>query len=1105
MPNFLTDEDKQNDVIENFANFSTYFRGFEQNRKNMYSLEEKSTAIAYRCVNQNLPKFLDNAKTFEKYKDSVSKIWLDEIDEAFEFINGIKSRDIFYVDYFSFVLSQRGIDKYNSIIGGYTMSDGRKIQGLNEKINLYNQTVTKEHKIPKFKMLFKQILSDRESVSFIPEKFENDNEVLHAINIYFSEKLDIGKIADIFKDFNAYDNDKIYISAGAPVTDISKKLFGDWSLIEEAWNNEYDAEHIKKNPKNYEAYCEKRKAEFKANKSFSISVLQSLCEKITSAEVNYDGSIKEYYCTAVSDMTDKIVKLCSEADTLLTTPYEFKKHLSVNEEAVSKIKNLLDAVKDLERLLKSLEGNGEESDKDELFYGEFSEAYAPFKDMDKLYDKVRNYITQKPYSNNKIKLNFGNPQLLGGWDKNKEPDYRCVLLTKDDNFYLAVMNKSSNKIFIDYPQTENSNDCYRKIDYKLLPGPNKMLPKVFFANSNINYYAPNEKILRIRKKESFKKGDNFNIDDCHELIDFFKASIEKHPDWRDFGFKFKDTNDYKDIGEFYNDVKNQGYSIKLQNVDSSYIDEKVDSGQLYLFQIYNKDFSKNKKAVGTDNLHTMYFKMLFNEENLKNVVYKLNGEAEMFYRRKSINDDEKIVHQANQPIENKNPLSENKTTTFDYDIIKDRRYTEDKFMLHIPITMNFQAPGIKNINEKVRRAIVESKENYVIGIDRGERNLIYVCVINSRGEIVEQFSLNEIVNEYKGKTYKTDYNSALEKRSAEMTSSRKNWTQIESIKELKEGYISQVVRKICNLVKKYDAVIAMENLNSGFKNSRKKVEKQVYQKFEKMLIDKLNYMVDKKDGIDELGGLLNAYQLTNKFESFEKMTVQNGFIFYIPAWLTSKIDPSTGFTNLLDTRYRNVEASKSFISSFDDIRYNAQDEYFEFDMDYTKFPKGVTSYKKKWTLCSYGDRVKTYRSLEHNNQFVDEDISLTDEFINLFNEYGVDYKNEALKESILSLNEKNFFKKLMKLIGLTTHMRNSKTSDTTVDYIISPVKNSDGYFYDSRKAGNNLPQDADANGAYNIARKAMWAIEKFKEADFEDVPKVKISIKNSEWLEYAQK
>jgi len=39
----------------------------------------------------------------------------------------------------------------------------------------------------------------------------------------------------------------------------------------------------------------------------------------------------------------------------------------------------------------------------------------------------------------------------------------------------------------------------------------------------------------------------------------------------------------------------------------------------------------------------------------------------------------------------------------DYDIIKDKRYTLDKFQFHVPITMNFKADGILNINPRVNK------------------------------------------------------------------------------------------------------------------------------------------------------------------------------------------------------------------------------------------------------------------------------------------------------------------------------------------------------------------------------------------------------------------
>ena len=87
------------------------------------------------------------------------------------------------------------------------------------------------------------------------------------------------------------------------------------------------------------------------------------------------------------------------------------------------------------------------------------------------------------------------------------------------------------------------------------------------------------------------------------------------------------------------------------------------------------------------------------------------------------------------------------------------------------------------------------------------------------------------------------------------------------------------------------------------------------------------------------------------------------------------------------------------------------------------------------------------------------------------------------------------------MLHLTLQMRNSITG-TETDYLISPVMNAKGEFYDSRACGKNLPENADANGAYNIARKGLWVIEQIKHAD--DLTKIKLAISNKEWMRFAQ-
>ena len=1093
-------------LIEEFKNFTTYFTGFHENRKNMYSEEEKSTSIAYRLINENLPKFIDNISTFEKVRNtSIENDFNTIYSELEEYLNVVSIEEIFNLNYFTEVLTQTQIDVYNAIIGGKSFDDGRKIKGLNEYINLYNQTQKdKTKRLPKLKVLFKQILSDRNAISYIPEEFKNDNEVLNSIEkvyqdlnqeVFNKKKEGEYSLKELLLHIKEFELDKIYLRNDLSLTDISKKHLGDWGIINKAIANQYIKENPKKTKDKQEKYDEKIKKYLNSFDSFSIQFINDCLEDKTK-------KVEDYFiqCKNKDDknLFEQIEIYYNGIKDLLNTDYPENKQLSQDKESVEKIKLFLDSIKELQWFIKPFLEKGEVAEKDEKFYGEFSSMWKLLDDsITPLYNKVRNYMTKKPYSQEKIKLNFENSTLLDGWDVNKESDNASIILRKDGLYYLGIMNKKHNRIF-DNKNIKTNGVCYEKMDYKLLPGANKMLPKVFFSKSRIDEFSPSEKLLENYKNDTHKKGDTFNINDCRDLIDFYKSSIQKHEDWKKFNFKFSDTKTYNDLSGFYREVEQQGYKITFRNVSEEYINTLVEEGKLYLFQIYNKDFSPNSK--GTPNMHTLYWKMLFDEENLKNVVYKLNGQAEVFFRKSSIKDENKIIHKANSPILNKNEKNHKKESLFDYDLIKDKRYTIDKFQFHVPITINFKAIGSENINPNVNQYIKENKVKHIIGIDRGERHLLYLSLIDLKGNIIKQFSLNEIRNEYKGETYKTNYHDLLNKKEVDRDEARKNWQTIENIKELKEGYLSQVIHKISQLMVEYNAIVVLEDLNFGFMRGRQKVEKQVYQKFEKMLIDKLNYLVDKKKTPQEEGGLLNAYQLTSKFESFQKLGKQSGFLFYVPAWNTSKIDPTTGFVNLFDTRYENIDKSIEFFGKFSSIEYNKAKDYFEFEFDYSKYTTKADGTKTSWTICTNSTRIETFRNTEKNSQWDSKEIVLSQAFKDLFDKYKINYSSN-LKASILSQDKKEFFEELLHLLKLTLQMRNSKTG-TDIDYLISPVANNKGVFYDSRVVNDTLPKDADANGAYNIARKGLWVIDQIKKT--EDLKNLKLAISNKEWLSYVQ-
>lgn len=1128
-----TIEDKK--LVEEFENFTTYFTGFHENRKNMYSAEDKSTAIAYRLIHQNLPTFIDNMRSFEKVsispvKDKFKNMLSDT--ELGPIIQVLDVEDVFALEYFNETLTQIGIDKYNQFIGGYTSEDGKvKIKGLNEYINLYNQTAKKEDRLPKLKPLYKQILSDRSTASFIAEEFEEDTDVLESIEKMYQEineqvlnKKLKGEhsLKELLQNLSDFDLTKVYLRNDTCITDISQSLFGDYSVIKKAIATWFDQNYKGKAIRGSEKFEEEQKKFLSSHDSYSIGFINACLELLD--ETKYHVKIEDLY-KQLGEVSKNVFDLLEEryksVSDLLNTPYSKDKNLAQDQYNVDKIKEFLDSIKAIQWFIKPLMGKGNEAEKDERFYGEFSVLWNTLDQITPLYNKVRNYMTRKPYSTEKIKLNFENSTLMDGWDVNKEDANTSILFSKGNNYYLGVMDKKHNRIFQNLP-IANTVEVYQKVNYKLLPGASKMLPKVFFSAKNISYFNPSEKIISIRNhgthtkngkpQDGYEKKD-FNLNDCRSMIDFYKSSIEKHEEWRNFNFEFIPTSGYNSIDEFYSQVEAQGYNLSYTNIDDSYISKMVDEGKLYLFQIYNKDFSTHSK--GTPNMHTLYWKMLFDANNLKDVVYKLNGQAEVFYRKASIKNEDKVVHKAQKEIDNKNEETKKSKaqSVFEYDIVKDRRYTVDKFQFHVPITMNFKARGLNNINPTVNQFLQKERDVHIIGIDRGERHLLYLTLIDSKGNIKQQFSLNEIVNEYQGKNYKTNYHALLDSREGTRDEARKNWKTIETIKELKEGYLSQVIHKISEMMVEYNAIVVLEDLNMGFMRGRQKVEKQVYQKFEKMLIDKLNYLVDKKKDAAELGGTLKAYQLTNKFESFQKMGKQNGFLFYVPAWNTSKMDPVTGFVNLFDTRYENMEKAKSFFGKFDTISYNASKRYFEFSFDYNKFTAKAEGTQTHWTLCTNHQRIETYRNPAKNNNWDHREIVLTDAFIKLFEQYNIAYQNkEDLKKGIDKQSEKAFFEQLLHLLKLTLQMRNSIT-DTEIDYLISPVLNSKGEFYDSRKEQkkgkdvndnwiSNLPVDADANGAYNIARKGMWVIEQIKQAN--DLKKLKLAISNKEWLGFVQ-
>ncbi|GEM_PF-226929 len=1207
LPNFVSEEERV--VVNKFSKFTTYFDAFNDNRKNLYSGDAKSGTIAYRLIHENLPMFLDNIASFNKISETgVNKYFSDIENEFTAILYEMHLSDLFQIDYFNNTLTQKKIDNYNYIVGA-----------VNKAVNLYKQQ-HKTVRVPLLKTLHKMILSERVTPSWLPERFESDEEMLTAIKETYESLKDVlvggndDSLRNLLLNIDNFDLEHIYIANDSGLTSISQQIFGYYDTYTLAIKDQLQRENpaTKKQRENPATKKQRENPNlnddcidklYKKEGSFSIAYLNRLVDTKEHITINEYYRLLGSYCREEGKRKDDFFKQIDGAysDMLYLFSTEHGE-IAQSDSDTAVVQQLLEAYKGLQRFIKPLLGHGDEADKDNEFDAKLRKVWDELNIITPLYDKVRNWLSRKIYNPEKIKLYFeNNGKLLSGWsdsqtEKDNGTQYGGYIFRKKNeigeyDFYLGISTDA--KLFRRDETICYEDGMYERFDYYHLK-PTTLLGKSYIGNygedSNAVLSAFKNAVTKLHLEKKLVPKDNEkvptylkrfkqyyadfyqilmnddivvnankreNSQDSEEVLSAFKNAVtklhlekklvpkdnEKVPTYLK-RLKQKYANFYQilmndvnvvdayksmkqhilatlaslirvpaaielaaqtdlDIDELIDEIMNlPSESFGYFPVATAAIEEanKREKKPLLLFKMSNKDLSYAaksseglRKSRGTENLHTMYLKALL---GMTQNVFSI-GSGMVFFRHKTKGLAETTArHKANEFVANKNKLNDKKKSIFAYEIVKNKRFTVDKYLFKLSVKLNYSQPNNNKIdvNSEVREIISNGGIKHIIGIDRGERNLLYLSLIDLKGNIVMQKSLNILKDDHNAKG--TDYKGLLTEREGERQDARRNWKKIANIKDLKRGYLSQVVHIISKMLVEYNAIVVLEDLNPGFIRGRQKIERNVYEQFERMLIDKLNFYVDKHKDINEVGGLLHAFQLTSEFKKFKKSEYQNGCLFYIPAWKTSKIDPATGFANLLDTRYTNADKALEFFRKFDAIRYNEEKDWFEFEFDYDKFTQKAHGTRTKWILCTHGKRLRFKR----NSTRVQEVVVLTDEFKKILGEAGIDI-HVNLKEAICNLEGKKNLEPLMQFMKLLLQLRNSKAG-TDEDYILSPVADENGIFYDSRSCGEQLPENADANGAYNIARKGLMLIRQIKEA--KELDKVKFDISNKAWLNFAQ-
>lgn len=1114
--------------VKDITGFYSYFKNYNTNRANYYEYKtEKATAIATRIVNDNLPKFCDNVIRFEKNKEDYLSIYSWLKSKNIETLikdsdgNSIEVQNIdcakFDISEYNKCLTQTGIDEYNKLINNYNLL-----------INLYNQSLKqhegKTNKLNEFSPLHKQIGSEKSSSKYISliadfEKDIPDSLKLNKNEIYSVEELlkttystgkkyfELGQNNIItipsFMSFlkNCKDWRGIYWSKNA-VTTVSSLYFSNWHYVLDKLKDYNNCASFNKN----------REEQIELNEAIELSGLFEILDSeapqfmFKQSVIEKENPIFDY---SLSTSTNLINLICAEIEEninyfltkseniLSLQKFREENHLEDNN-TIKQIKDWFDALKSIMHKIQffsvrknKIKGSTPNHYVDCALNDILFNADA---DWNRWYDLIRNYLTKKPQEDTKekkLKLNFGAPEFLQGWSEGQESKKRGVILKYDNDYYVCILKKTSifniskaNSIYV------NNSNAYRlilrSISFQTISGQG------FVSKYGIKY------------SEMGEKAPMKAVECLQQFI--AEKYIEKYPK-----LEAITTKKFKSKKEFDDKLKTllaESYFCQFTPIDWNKVNEYEQKGELFLFKISSKDFKE--KSSGKKDLQTIYWEdilsgdsshrlcggaEIFMREAIGGVPYKHNKD-EYFVNKKDVNGNsipdkiyKEIFHYVNNSNKDNCKLSDKAriyisdglaiVKKVNFDIIKDKRFYERKYFFHCPVELNYKAPDFTT-TQIINETIQKNNKIRFIGIDRGEKHLVYSCIIDSDCNIIECHH-HDVING-------TNYVEKLEDKANSRIIAKKNWQQQDSIKKLKSGYISQVVHQIVSKAIKDDegtinpnSYIVLEDLNARMmQNRHQKFEKSTYKDLETALAKKLNFVVDK-DIQTGIGSVSNALQLAPAVNNYDEIkgVKQHGIMLYTRANYTSITDPSTGWRKTIYIRNGSENDIKNQImSAFTDFGFDGTDYYF----DYIE-----PTANKRWRLYSgnYGKEFDRFRNkiekkTDYNIWVAEERkyLYILDELFAKFDKTK-SFKKQIEKGIPLSKTDSinGVWQSLRYVIDLIQQIRNDGINSNDKNYLLSPVRDKKGVHFDTRNTNNqgNLKfiVDADANGAYNIAHKGL--------------------------------
>lgn len=1167
-------EDELKKHLSRLKGFWGYLDGYNTNRENYYITDkEASTAVATRIVHENLPIFCDNILRFENCREEYLGVYryLEDIDreriikneQGEEVEAEVIAETVFKIEHFNECLTQSQIDDYNRIIGNY-----------NYLINLYNQARREKgfKKIEEFEKLRKQIgcgkkktlfaalIKDRDceltadekkmegilTVEQLLKKAKEAGDRLFNGNCHKLEINTVPAFINFLKECNNWDG--IYMSSAA-VKKISNLYFANWHSIKDKL----------KEKKACVTYEKHREEPIKLRDAVELSGLFEVLDTEQSEHFFKESLFRDDETNEYRGVLDKALAPSKSLINLLC--FDIERNIKVflknsdsivalenfrdennqageEDQTITQIKDWFDAARDAMRIIRyfsvrksKMKGNIPNTKMEQalsnLLYRDDAQWF-------KWYDLIRNYLTKKPQDDakeNKLKLNFNNSQLLAGWSDGQEKTKAATLLKCDNGLYLCILKTKNvfdtskdNPIYTN--QSNASRLILKNLKFQTLTG------KGFSSENGVGY-------------GDMGKSNPIKAIQCLQKI-IKERYVKKYPLLEKFV-----EHTYTDKSKFDAEIKealNECYVCEFVPINWDLVTAKQNNDELFLFKIHCKDYER--KVTGKNDLQTIYWENVLSDGS----KHQLCAGAEIFMRE-PVSKESPIIHRIGSKLVNRRDrdgntipehiyreiyaYSNNKTRKISteakryiesekviikdvkHEIVKDKRFygEEPKYIFHCPIKLNYEAKEYKEpqyafpeVNAKITDSLQQSDNLQFIGIDRGEKHLVYSCTIDKDGTIIK-CNHHDIISvpsrDKDGKIVerKTDYVQKLEAVADERIIAKKNWQQQNKIRDLKAGYISHVVHRLVEeTIKNGDiidphAYIVLEDLNTEMKRGRQKIEKQVYQNLELALAKKFNFVVDKEAKPGELGSVSKALQLTPPISNYQDIEgkKQFGVMLYTRANYTSITDPATGWRKTIYIKNgKEEDIKKEFLEKFRDFGFDGKDYYFE----YTEANAGHI-----WRLYSgkNGDPLLRFQNKKQKQQdkniWEPEPINVVEILDKLFVNFDKTKSFKTQIEQNVALKKiegrgETAWQSLRYALDLIQQIRNSGEKNTINDnFLYSPVRNGNGDHFDTRNHETNGElseiKDADANGAYNIARKGLIMDAHIKEWIRQGKPKRK--------------